>query len=118
MYAHSTITGQWLAPWVVPFTATSTPIHTFETPVPYGLVQQPFAVSGWAIDGAAPTGTGIDAIDIWQYANVGSGAAPTQLTGVTTGVSRPDVAAVYGSRFQPSGVHEDDQRGVAGHLLV
>ena len=64
------------------------------------------AVRGWAIDGRSTTGIGIDAVHVYAYPNLGSGAP-----GIFLGAqgppfdSRPDVAARYGARFVGSGFH-------------
>lgn len=42
-------------------TPTATPILTINTPLPGQSVTQSFQFAGWAIDGAAPTGTGVSA---------------------------------------------------------
>jgi glucose/arabinose dehydrogenase len=64
---------------------------------------QPFAVEGWALDMAAPSGTGVDAIHVWAYPNPGSGMPPVFLGEAGYGRARPDVGAVFGGRFALSG---------------
>lgn len=64
-------------------------------------VTQPFTVSGWAIDPTAPSGTGIDRVDVYLFPS-GSGTAAVG-TASTYGTYRPDVASVYGSPFTYSG---------------
>ena len=103
VYAFSTITGQWSAPVVVTFTPTATPILTINGPMHGQSVAQPFQFAGWAIDGSAPTGTGVSTVDIWSYPNPGSGTAPIYVGSGGYGVARSDVSAVYGSRFLNSG---------------
>jgi hypothetical protein len=73
-----------------------------ETPAHGGSVGQPFAVSGWAIDRGAPSGTGVDAVHVYAYPNPGSGQAPIFL-GAHYGSARSDVGAAFGSRFSNSG---------------
>ena len=63
-------------------------------------VALPFAVSGWAIDTAATTNTGIQAVDVWAFPT--SGAAAIYVGGATFG-ARPDVASAYGPQFQNAG---------------
>jgi hypothetical protein len=58
-------------------------------------------VAGWSLDLSASAGTGVDTVHVWaQSAGTGEwiwiGAAGM-------GVSRPDVGAVYGAQFTPSG---------------
>ena len=54
-----------------------------------------FAVSGWALDLGAASGTGVDTVHVWaQSASTGEWI---WLGAANMGVSRPDVAAVFGS---------------------
>jgi hypothetical protein len=75
------------------------PYLTIETPAA-GTMGQPVTVSGWAVDGTAATGTGIDAVHVYAYNAAGT---PTFLGAATYGIARPDVGASLGSRFAPSG---------------
>ena len=68
---------------------------TIESPVAGG-VGQPMQVSGWAVDGAATSGTGMDAVHVYAHPAAGS---PVFLGAATYGVSRPDIGASLGSRF-------------------
>jgi hypothetical protein len=79
------------------------PAMAIDLPRTGGGVSSSFTVSGWAIDAAASTGTGIDAIHVWAYPNPGSGAPAAFLGVATYGLSRPDVGAVYGARYTNSG---------------
>ena len=81
----------------------ATPLHTIETPSANQGVTQPFALTGWAIDGSNPAGTGVDAVDVSGYHNFGSGSPLLSLGSATYGGSRPAVSALYGARFDPSG---------------
>ena len=64
-------------------------------------VARPFVVAGWAADAAARTGTGVDAIHVWAYPALGG---PPVFLGVASyGGARPDVGALLGSQFTPSG---------------
>jgi hypothetical protein len=58
-------------------------------------------VAGWAFDGRAADGTGIDAVEVWAYPD--DGTSPIYLGHATIGGSRPDVAAVYGERAGSTG---------------
>ncbi|MEE8346433.1 MAG: hypothetical protein V3S20_03695, partial [Dehalococcoidia bacterium] len=49
---------------------------TIDAPAP-GLAAQPFVISGWSVDYAAPRGTGIDAIHVYAY--------PANASGTPTG---------------------------------
>ncbi len=68
-----------------------------------GSVSTPFVLGGWAFDGAAPTGTGVDAIHVWAYPEPGSGRPPVFVGAAPYGGMRPDVGAVFGERFTSSG---------------
>jgi hypothetical protein len=59
-------------------------------------------LAGWAIDRSAPSGTGVDTVHIYAYKNPGSGTPPVFLGVAVYGQSRPDVAALYGSRYTNS----------------
>ena len=77
------------------------PQVVIDTPTPQQAVGQPFALGGWAADLDAPGGNGIDTLHVWAYP-VGSGA-PVFVGTATSGLSRPDVAAVHGEQFRDSG---------------
>ena len=66
-----------------------------------GVVAQPFRVAGWALDRAAASGTGVDAVHVWAL-SAADGAA-TFLGAAALGGSRPDVAAIFGSQFAGAG---------------
>jgi hypothetical protein len=72
---------------------------TIESPIA-GAAGQPVTVSGWAVDGTAASGTGIDAVHVYAYPAAGS---PAFLGAATYGGSRPDIGASLGSRFTASG---------------
>jgi hypothetical protein len=60
------------------------------------------AISGWAVDLGAPTGTGADLVHVWAFST--GGGAGVFLGAATYGLSRPDIGAAFGnSRFTPSG---------------
>ena len=58
-------------------------------------------LGGWAVDVAAPSGTGIDTIHVWAFP--ASGGAPTFAGVPALGGVRPDVGAFFGSQFTASG---------------
>jgi glucose/arabinose dehydrogenase len=77
--------------------------HTFIAvgpPFP-GPVGSTMGVGGWALDAAAPAGTGVDAIHVW--ATPAAGGSFIFLGATTTFGDRADVGAVFGARFIPSG---------------
>jgi hypothetical protein len=102
VYAHSTVSGSTLLRTAT-INVTGGPVMSLDQPGAGAVLQQPFALGGWAIDGAAASGTGVDAVQVWAYPNPGSGAAPVFVGTAQYGGSRPDVGAAYGSRFTNSG---------------
>ena len=74
-----------------------------EIPAEWASVSQPFTVSGWALDAGAASGAGIDDVEVWAYQDPGSGHFQTLWGHATLGVSRPDIAAIYGSPFANAG---------------
>jgi hypothetical protein len=62
---------------------------------------QPFVVAGWAADLDDDLGTGVDAVHVWAYPR--NGGDPLFLGLAALEGSRPDVGAVYGDRFMPTG---------------
>jgi hypothetical protein len=103
-YAHSTVTGTFnqarSTTVVIP---TSDTRLNIDIPSMLSTVQQPVSIVGWAIDLAAPTGTGVDTVHIYGYPNPGSGAPPVFLGVSSYGSARGDVGAAFGSRFTNSG---------------
>ena len=80
-----------------------------------GVVDAPlFGVMGWAIDRSAPAGTGVDTLHVYAFPDPGSGRPPMFLGVATVGVSRPDVAAIYGSQFEGGGYGLLVDRAAAG----
>jgi hypothetical protein len=77
---------------------------TIDAPAAGSVLPADLLLSGWAVDTASTTGTGIDAIHVYAYPNPGSGAAPLFLGLASYGGSRPDVGAVLGdARYSSSG---------------
>jgi hypothetical protein len=74
---------------------------SIDTPGNGATVNSGFNIAGWAFDGAASTGTGVDAIHVWAIP--ANGTANRFLGVAGYGTSRPDVGAAFGSRFTPSG---------------
>ena len=71
-----------------------------DVPVAGASLYQPFTIAGWALDTGAPSGTGIDTLHVWAIPPSG---VPRFVGVATYGVARPDVGAVFGSRFTASG---------------
>jgi glucose/arabinose dehydrogenase len=71
-----------------------------DTPSNNAVLQQPFAVAGWALDAAATGSSGISAVHVYAYPATGS---PIFLGSAQMGGARPDVAGFFGSQFGQSG---------------
>jgi hypothetical protein len=65
-----------------------------------GLVQ-PFLLAGWAVDLDAESGSGVNTLHVWAYPT--DGGAPLWVGATAYGGHRPDVGAIFGDRFTPSG---------------
>jgi hypothetical protein len=68
-----------------------------------GTVPRTFFLGGWALDLAAGSGTGVDAIHVWAYPNPGSGQSAVWVGVAGYGATRTDVGAAFGSQFTPAG---------------
>jgi hypothetical protein len=102
-YAYSTVTNTWSAAQSVTVTvATSNPLIAIDTPAASATVGQPFTVAGWAIDTGAPSGSGMQWVDVYALPSGGSGMG-THVGGAAPTGSRPDVGAYYGAPFTNSG---------------
>jgi hypothetical protein len=91
------------APAPAPAPGASRPAMSLDLPANGSTVAQPFAITGWALDGGASGNAGVDFIDIWGYPNPGSGAAAVYMGQARTGGSRPDIAAAFGAQFAGAG---------------
>jgi hypothetical protein len=74
---------------------------TIDIPRPGETVGRSFRVGGWAFDGNAPGGAGIDALHVWAHPVDGSD--PIWIGVAQHGGTRPDVGAAFGARFTRSG---------------
>jgi glucose/arabinose dehydrogenase len=105
-YARNTATGQFATVAMDLVTLQFSELVTLSSDVAtFGDRMQPLVYRGWIIDRSAdyaPThfGTGIDSVWL-QFVDTTTGAT-TFLRG-DYGIARPDVAAVYGSRYVDSG---------------
>jgi subtilisin len=77
------------------------PAMSLDSPASGLIGHRRFTVSGWALDEAASSGTGIDAVHV--YAVPTTGSAPIFLGAAALGQERPDVSQVYGDEFRESG---------------
>ena len=119
VFARNTFNGQFsqyaLAENV---TVRADPRLRIETPVSEADLSQPFTMVGWAIDRAAATGTGIDAVHVWGYRNPGSGEAPVFLGSANYGLQRTDIATQFGAQFRNSGFSLPVSTLPAGRYLL
>ncbi|HYT66940.1 MAG TPA: hypothetical protein VEL51_10995 [Vicinamibacterales bacterium] len=69
------------------------------------VVGSSFFLSGWALDLDSTVDEAVDTVHVWAYpVNAAGGyGQPTFLGPAVFGGARPDVAAVYGARFENSG---------------
>jgi hypothetical protein len=102
MYAHSTVSGKFDNVAVSRVTVNPNALMGIDLPAAESTVGTNFWMAGWALDRAAPSGTGVDAVHIYAYKDPGSGTPPVFLGVAVYGQSRPDVAALYGARYNNS----------------
>ncbi|MDQ3349330.1 MAG: hypothetical protein M3545_15355, partial [Acidobacteriota bacterium] len=103
VFSHSTATGTFNALRTVTVPVQNAPVMALDAPGA-GTVSSSFTISGWALDLAVSSGTGVDAIHVHAYKNPGSGTPPQFLGTAAYGTSRGDVAAAFGRpQFAPSG---------------
>lgn len=106
-YAHNALTQQFDVAKSARVTVTppvSNPFLYIDTPAVNATVTSAFEVGGWAIDAGAPAGTGVDGVQF--YVQPQGAPAPGVFIGTGSyGWPRPDVAAIFGSRFTNVGYH-------------
>jgi hypothetical protein len=102
VFAHSTVTGTFNNVRTVTVTVTvPAPRMAIDGPAAGSTVGTSFLVAGWALEPAATSGSGVDAVHVWAYPT--SGAAPTFFGVAMIGIPRPDVAAYFGAPGAASG---------------
>ena len=67
-----------------------------------------------AVETTVQSGTGVDLLHVYAYPNPGSNQAPIFLGVASVGVNRPDVGALYGSRYNDAGYTLTVDRAAAG----
>lgn len=72
-----------------------------DTPADNATVSNGFVVAGWAVDVAAPSGTGVTSVQ--GYAFPAAGGDPTFVGVATYGGARSDVGSLFGPQFTNSG---------------
>jgi len=101
-YARTVASGAFDAARVVRVTVpgpVSDPESAIDTPLAGATVAPTFAVTGWAIDRGSPTGSGVDAVNVYAYPNPGSVVAPIFLGAASYGGTRDDLGAFFGASF-------------------
>jgi hypothetical protein len=78
------------------------PQVVIDKPAPDATVEGSFLVAGWAADLDERAGTGVDTLHVWAYP-IHNPADPIFLGATTYGGERPDVGAIFGPQFTPSG---------------
>ena len=80
----------------------SLPRMYVDTPAAYQDITTIFNVAGWAVDIAAPEGTGVDGVHVWAYPT--AGGAPIWVGAAQLGGQRLDVSGTFGHhRFSAGG---------------
>lgn len=102
-YLHSQgfLDGQFPDLYYDPYFDPSLPVMDVNQPIGGSLLQQPFLISGWAIDHVnIAIGVGVYEVQMFAYPSSANGVptgAPAVFLGSTTvGLDRQDVAAMYG----------------------
>ena len=105
-YGRSIVTGQFEVVATRLTTLDTTQVAFFQDRTPTGSIRMPALYSGWALDmsvASAPTQYGTGISDVFLDVLSMPGAQLAQRLQATYGLSRPDVAAIFGARFQNSG---------------
>lgn len=113
-YAQSARTGTFTQEKSVVVTVQPGTRIAIEAPVT--SVPRRFVVSGWTVDLSATTGPGIDLVHVWAYPASGAGAI--WVGAASYGAPRPDIAALYGESFRPSGYALDASLPPGSYTLV
>jgi hypothetical protein len=106
VYARSQRTGTWDGMEETHITVIpSDPRMEVDQPVSGSTVTTPFLVRGFAVDLGATSGVGVDSVHVWAFPESAyhDWGAGTWLGAAALGFSRPDVSALYGGQFDPSG---------------
>ena len=90
------------SPAPAPVPGGTRPMMSVDLPGANAVVEQPFAIGGWAIDAGATADSGVDRIDVWATRT--PGASPDIFLGTASyGGARPDIAGYFGGQFVSSG---------------
>jgi hypothetical protein len=118
-YGRSTVTGGYTLAKTIHFTVNANQLMAVSPPAAEATISgNIFAVDGWSIDRSVEStgisGSGVDTLHVYAYPNPGSGAPPIFVGVATYGLSRPDVAGIYGARYGTSGYHLSVDRAARG----
>ncbi len=97
------------SPYLTTFAAAQTVTVTIDpstftvidTLAPNASVTVPFRLGGWALDGAASSGTGVDVVNVYAYPD--SGGPPLFAGSAVYGGPRSDLTPYFGNAFFQSG---------------
>ena len=123
VYAHSLVNNSWNTPKLVNINVqppASKPLMWVDLPSPNQILSSGpggITVSGWAVDLAAASGSGVDAVHVWAYPQ---GSSTPQWVGWSpTGGARPDVGTALGSpQFATSGFYVTGTLSPGNYTLV
>lgn len=73
------------------------------TPADGAVTGSNVVITGYAVDLAVSSGTGVDIVSVYYYPNADESQPAVLLGTATLGINRPDAAAAYGSQFAYSG---------------
>ena len=99
-------------------TVTAAPAMSLDAPAQVGSVGSSFYAAGWAIDRAAASGTGVDAVHVWAYPNPGSDQSPVFLGVASYGGARTDVGAVVRRAIHELGFFLTDRESSPGTYRI
>ena len=78
-----------------------------EMPAQGAILPSSFAATGWALDPAASSGPGVDAIQLFAYRNFGSGESPIFLGNASYGSASPGCRIELRTGFHAVRVHPE-----------
>jgi photosystem II stability/assembly factor-like uncharacterized protein len=99
----NSFTGTFDPPATVRATVGAPVRMSIDTPANGATIPAGTSLGGWALDLASSSGPGIDTLHVWAFPNPGSGQPPIFAGVANYGVARPDIGAIFGSRFTNSG---------------
>jgi len=94
-------TGAFDVRQVFDITVANRTFVTVDIPGPGARVGSAFGIGGWALDASAPSGSGVNEIDVWAFP--AAGGSPVFLGATVTFADRPDVGAIFGPQFTRCG---------------